>query len=352
MQFQGMGKPPLGIVFDSDMGNRIDSTLALSLLYGLDGKNECRVVCVTTSVHNLKSAALCETMARFYSGAPSGGGGFPSFGRTLPVGMSVEGKVQPETPIINAVVDRKNSDGTPVYQHGINKLTDTAETPALIRNAFTAQQDQNCAVVLAGPATNLAQVLALQGAKEWITRKVRYLVVSGGAFPDGPAEAHIKSNIAAAKKLFDEWPGPIIAAGSEIGDKITFPAASIEKDFAWSKAHPVVDAYRAHKAMPYDAPTWDMAAVLHAIRPTQGFFKLSEPGRISVTDDGRTKFTRSADGKHQHLILDPTTQEKIVQTYTELVSAKPVERTPFRFRQQQQKKAAPPPPAQTPKPQN
>jgi inosine-uridine nucleoside N-ribohydrolase len=351
MQFSGMSKPPLGVIFDCDMGNRIDTALALSLLYGLDGKNECRVICVTTSMHNLKSAAFCETVGRFYSGAVAGGGGFPSFGRSLPVGMSVEGKVQPETPMLAATLDRKNPDGTPVYQHGIHKLTDTAETPALIRNAFTSQQDQNCVVVLAGPATNLAQVLRLPDVKDWITRKVKYLVVSGGTFPDGPAEAHIKADVAAAKRLVAEWPSPIVVAGQEIGAKLLYPAASIEKDFAWSKAHPVVDAYRAFKPMPYDAPTWDMAAVLHAVRPTQGFFKLSEPGRISVGDDGRTKFTAAADGKHQYLILDPAQQEKIVQTYTELVSAKPVERTPFRFRQQQ-KKAATPPKASETKPQN
>lgn len=345
MQFPGMGKPPLGVIFDCDMGNRIDTALALSLLYGLDGKNECRVICVATSVNNLKSAALCETMGRFYSGAVAGGGGFPSFGRSLPVGMSVEGKVQPETPIMAAVLDRKNPDGTPLYPQSIHKLTDTAETPALIRNAFTSQQDQNCVVVLAGPATNLAQVLSLPDTKDWITRKSRYLVVSAGAFPEGPAEAHIRANIPAAKKLFEEWPGKIIAAGSEVGDHLQFPSASVEKDFAWSKAHPIVDAYRAYKTMPYDAPTWDMAAVLHAVRPTQGLFKLSEPGRIRVADDGRTKFTATADGNHHYLIFDPAQKEKILQTYTELVSAKPVERT-FRFRpQQQQKKAATPPPA-------
>ena len=49
MQFPGNVKPPVGIVFDSDMGNRIDTALAMSLLYGLDGKNEARVVSVSVS---------------------------------------------------------------------------------------------------------------------------------------------------------------------------------------------------------------------------------------------------------------------------------------------------------------
>ena len=45
MQFPGQGKPPVGIIFDCDMGNSIDDALALALLYGFDGKNEARVIC-------------------------------------------------------------------------------------------------------------------------------------------------------------------------------------------------------------------------------------------------------------------------------------------------------------------
>ena len=58
MQFPGQGKPPLGIVFDSDFGNRIDDALALALLYGFDGKNEARVVSMSVTKSNLKAAAL------------------------------------------------------------------------------------------------------------------------------------------------------------------------------------------------------------------------------------------------------------------------------------------------------
>jgi hypothetical protein len=38
-QFPGQGKPPIGIVFDSDLGNGIDDALALAMLYGFEGKN-------------------------------------------------------------------------------------------------------------------------------------------------------------------------------------------------------------------------------------------------------------------------------------------------------------------------
>ncbi len=331
MQAQRQEKPAVGIIFDTGLGNSIDEALALALLYGLDGKSEARVVSLSVSNPNLKAAALCEAIGRFYAGAASGA--FGAIGRTLPVGLADEGRMPEETPMLTAPLSRRNEEGAPLYSHGIEKLSDTAEVKALIRNALTVQYDQNCIVVLTGPASNLARALELPGIKDLISRKVRFLSVVGGAYPansDRPPQYNIKADITAAKKLFAEWPTPFVASGEEVGASLLFPASSIEKDFAWSPAHPVVDAYRAYKPMPYDAPTWAMAAVLYAIRPKEGYFKVSEPGAISVLDDGRTKFTPSPEGKHRYLILDPAQKELVIKTYTEIASAKPVPRQPRR----------------------
>ncbi|HUS06204.1 MAG TPA: nucleoside hydrolase [Bryobacteraceae bacterium] len=326
MQFAGQAKPPVGIIFDCDMGNSIDAALALALLYGLDGKNEARVVSISVSKSNLKSAAYCEAFGRFYAGAVSGA--FNSAGRTLPVGMAIHGKDQRDTPMLTVPLAKVNAKGDPVYAHGIHKLNDTAEVAALIRNAFTAQHDENALVVLAGPATNLAQVLDLPGAKELIAKKVRLLAVAAGAYPAGKPEPHIQADIAAAKKVFAEWPTPIVASGYEVGEALRYPASSIEKDFGWTEDHPVVDAYRAYKPMPYDAPTWDMSPVLYAIRTKEEYFQLSAPGTITVNDDASTRFSESAGGKHRYLIVDPAQRERIIKAYVELVSARPVPKQP------------------------
>ena len=348
MQNQGQERPPTGIIFDCGLGNSIDEALALALLYGVDGKNEARVISLSVSKPNLKAAALCEAIARFYGGASSGA--FGAVGRTLPVGLADEGKSPEDTPMLTAPLSRLNDAGAPLYSHGVEKLTDTAEVRALIRNALSQLPDQSCVVVLTGPATNLARTLDLPGVKELIARKARFLSIAGGAYPDGPPQSNVKADIAAAKKLFAEWPTPIVACGGEIGASLLYPASSIEKDFAWSPAHPVVDAYRAYRPMPYDAPTCAMAALLYAVRPQEGYFKLSEPGLISVLDDGRTKFTPSPEGKRRYLILDPEQKERVIKTYIEIASAKPAPRQPrFRRQQQQQQQQAPPKPP-TPKP--
>jgi hypothetical protein len=328
MQFPRSGKPPVGVVFDSDLGNTVDDALALALLYGLDGRNEARVVGLSVTKSNLKAAAFCDAVARFYAAG--------SFFRSLPIGLAEDGRMAEDTPMLTGPLTRRDAAGAPVHKHGIETMVDTADPAASIRNALTAQHDGNCIVVLTGPATNLTRVLDLHGAKDLIERKVRYLCMAAGAFPEGGPEPGIKGDIPAARRLFAEWPTAIIASGQEIGEAVPFPAASIESDFAWSPAHPIADAYRAYKSMPFDAPSWAMAAVLHAIRPHEGYFKVSDPGTITILEDGRSKFSASATGKHRHLILDPAQKERIVKAYTEIASAKPVPRMRFRPQQQQQ----------------
>ena len=330
-QFQ-QGKPSIGVVFDSAMGSSIDDALALAMLFGLQGKGECRVVSVSVSKCNLKAAAYADALVRFFTGPPG------PFGAPMAIGMATTGLMPEDTAMLSVPLAKLDPEGKPLYGRGIVKLNDTADTSALIRNAFSAQYDDNTVVVLSGPATNLARMLDLPGAKDLVARKVRLLVVDAGDFAGGGASAYIKADVASARRLFAEWPTPIVAGGAEVGVSLLFPSASLEKEFAWTPNHPVVDAYRACHAPPFDAPTGAMAAGLYAVRPEAGYFKLSEPGVIQVGDDGRTRFQPSAGGKQRYLIADPAQKDKILQAYTELASTKPVPRAP-RFRGAQKKQA-------------
>jgi hypothetical protein len=310
----------MGIVFDCDMGNTIDDALALALLYGFQGKNTIRVISVSVNKPNLKAAEYCDVVTRFYNGEPGG------FNAPSPIGLALAPHMDPDPAMVAAPLARQTPEGKPQYSCGIAKLNDTADPIAQIRNALTAQVDQNAVVVLTGPATNLDGVLNLPGARDVIARKVKFLCA-----------ADFSRDLSGARKLLAEWPTPIVYAGPELGSALPFPGSSIEKDFAWSPAHPIVDAYRAYKPMPYDAPSWAMTAVLHAARPAEPDFKLSEPGTLAVLDEGRIRFTPSAQGKHRQLIYDPEQKDKIIQLYTELASAKPAPRQQ-RFRPDVKKK--------------
>ncbi|WP_321477268.1 hypothetical protein [uncultured Paludibaculum sp.] len=353
MQFSGLAKPPIGIVFDSALGDGIDDVLALSVIYALEAHSETRLVSTSTTKSSLRSAMFAEVLSRFLMGPPPvpRAGAFAGFQRPVPtIGMPDNGKLGQDTPVIQAVLDKKKADGTPVYARSIAKLNDTADPATLIRNALTAQHDGNCLVLLAGPATNLARTMALAGSMELIKAKVKCLLLSWGGDPEGAADASVKADVAAARQLLENWPTPILAVGSGLGTDLAYPGHSVGKDFTWADAHPVVDSYLAYRTMPYDAPAPSLAAVLHAIRPESGFTE-SPLGTISVMDDGRTRFIAGASGTHRYLMVDPARKAEILRTYVEIVSAKPLPR-PMRRRPPEKKDEVPSPAAKPPDPAN
>lgn len=314
MQLRAQTRPSLGVVFDSDMGSRVETALALAVLYGLDGKGECRVVATVSSRTSLLSAAYCEVVGRFYAGAVSGA--FGSLVRTLPVGLAADGKIPGDTPLLTAPLGRKHADGSPLYGHGIEHLNDTAEAHNLVRNALTAQHDQNAAVILAGPPTNLLKTLRMPGAKPLIEAKVKHLVC---ASPQAAKELEAAG-----------WPSPIVSVSPSLGAAVSFPVSTLEKEFSWSEMHPVADAL---KAWGKDSPTGELAAVLYAVRAQEKAFALSEPvGRI------------------RQLMLEPAEKDRLQQLYIELATAKPVPRQPRMRRPVVEEPKPVPPPATAAKP--
>src|SRR5215510_8691590 len=113
---RGTARPPIGIAFDGDLGNRIDAMLAVAMLNGLSIKAEARRISLSVSRPSLVSAQLADVVAGFYRGRPAGGasGG---------VGAITEGVIgvpegQPpadDKPALAATLSKKTADGTRVY---------------------------------------------------------------------------------------------------------------------------------------------------------------------------------------------------------------------------------------------
>ena len=66
--------------------------------------------------------------------------------------------------------------------------------------------------------------------------------------------------------------------------------------------------------MPYDAPGFDLAAILYAVHPEQGYFGVSEPGTVTVGSDGTMRFAPGGTGKVRSLILDPSKKDDVIDT--------------------------------------
>ena len=323
MQFGRRGQPPpLGVLYDSSLDGGIDQVLALAMLFGFSATQQVRVPSVSTSRFNLKTAAFLDVVARFF--AADLAGDFVSNKIPLPIGMHSAGKQSDAVaPMLSAALTKAGGEGAPVYPRGIEKLNDTADPVALMRNALSGQTDQNGAIILAGQPANLLALMANPDGRTWPAKKVRVLSIAAGRFTDGPADPIVRADVAGFRKLLAEWPTRVVMAGTELNDALPFPGSSLDAIAAWAPNHPVVDAYRAYKPMPYDAPTQALAAVLSTVSPEDNYFELSEPGTITVLDNGRTRFTPTPTGRHHYLIVRPEQKERVLETYVKLVTTQP-----------------------------
>lgn len=325
MQLAGRA-PATQFIFDSDMGNRIDTALAFAVMCGNAGRADghAALAAVLTSKANLSSAAFCDAVRKFYERPQPPG---PNGGAPRPVGYSkigyrIDGLTPESTPLLDAVVGKKDAAGEPVYKQDADSIPGVIDSVSALRNTILDLPDASTVVVETGPPLSTSRAMWPATLPETIAQKVRLLVIAAGRYPSGSDDIHIAPDVKAMRLLLEKWPTRIVACGAEIGDELKFPASALEK-FSWAQNHPIVDAYRAAQAMPYDATAWETAAALYAVRPEAGYFGLSAPGTISVDDAGRVSFAENAEGKHRYLTLDASKRQAVVDAMVELASSQP-----------------------------
>ena len=165
MQEPGRGavRPPIGIAFDGDLGNRIDAMLAVAMLNGFTAKTEARRISLSVSRPSLVSAQLADVSPRSTEAvrpaALAAACRRDHRGHDRHAGRR---RLRPTTSQLSPRrSSKKTADGTPDYTSAITSLIDTAESAILIRNLLLAQHDGNAAIVLAGPATGVVRMLGL-----------------------------------------------------------------------------------------------------------------------------------------------------------------------------------------------
>ncbi len=317
---------PVKLIFDTDMGNDVDDALALALVFALENRGECELLAVSITKDHEEVAPYVDALNTFY-------------GRSdVPIGILKDGAT-PEASRFTGVTLETSSDadGSLVYPHDLRLGDPVRDATDVLREALADQPDQSVVIVQVGFSTNLARLLTSDGDRhsslggtELVSRKVKLLSIMAGAFTPINGNTHLEYNvvqdITSAQALATTWPTPIVWSGFEIGLAIRYPAASIENDFRYRDRHPIPESYQAYIPTPHERPTWDLTSVLHAVRPERGYFELSEPGRVSVADNGETTFTADPESLHTYLKLDPANVGRIQELMATLVSEPPQSR--------------------------
>jgi inosine-uridine nucleoside N-ribohydrolase len=302
---------PVRLIFDTDMGNDIDDALALAMIHALETRGEAKLLAVTTTKDNQFVGPFIDLVDTFYK-RPG-----------IPIGTVRDGKTRDDGKYLRQVVE------SGFYPHTLSDSQKAPDALSVLRKTLAAEKDRSVVIVQVGFSTNLARLLdsrpdvaSMLPGRELVRIKVRLICVMAGHFPKGPAEYNVKTDVESARKLFTDSPVPIVFSGYEIGKQILYPATSIEHDFGYVPHHPIADAYRDYMPMPYDRPTWDLTAVLYAVRP-RNLFGLSPNGRVTVDDQGVTTFTEDKNGSQRYLVATPEQGQHALAQMIELATSRP-----------------------------
>jgi hypothetical protein len=154
----------------------------------------------------------------------------------------------------------------------------------------------------------------LAGSKAYFAERVKRMVLVDTGEP--------VRDPAALRQAVAACPAPVFVCGSDVGETLTFPAARLDEAFGWAPMHPVADAYRAYRPIRYDAPLWDLAALYFTLKPDAPFFRLSEPGGLTVSEGGGVRFV-AGQGNVRRVSVDPASRDAAINTFLEILSAQP-----------------------------
>lgn len=316
------GSEPVRLIFDTDMGNDVDDALALAMIHALESRGECKLLAVTLTKDNEYSAPFVDLVNTFY-----GRGG-------VPIGVVRGGATPEDGKYIRQVATARKS-GKVLYPHDLSSGKEAPEATELLRKILASEGDGSVVIAQVGFSTNLSRLLDSKGDKysnltgaELVAKKVKLLSIMAGAFKAIDKNEHfleynITCDIPAAKKLFSEWPTPVVISGFEIGIAVAYPIESIQNDYEYVEHHPIKDAYELYCGLEHNRPTWDLTSVLYGVRPERKYFDLSETGKVTVEDDGFTRFEADAKGTRRYLILNEAQKVRVTEALTLLSSQPP-----------------------------
>jgi inosine-uridine nucleoside N-ribohydrolase len=287
---------PVRIIFDTDMANDCDDAGALAVLHALADKGEAEILAIVTNRKDPSgaSAAACAAINAYY-GRPD-----------IPIGTDKDGaKTKGRTPSSYAPALRDE------FPHHAKPDDQMPDAVAVLRRVLAAAPDKSITYCSVGALSNLEDLLRSQpddlsplSGLELIEKKIQLTVIMGGGFPrTANPETNIKLDPAAAITVVNEWPGPILWQGYEVGAAI-ITGAELQKTPA---ASPVRRAFelRMHHGAPalaHGKPSYDQATVLLAVRgPQPELWDVIEKGRVIFDSDGHCQWSRDWSKAHRYV---------------------------------------------------
>lgn len=287
---------PVPVLFDTDMASDCDDAGALAVLHALADLGEAEILAVVT---NRKcpanaSAAAASAINHWY-GKPE-----------IPIGTDKDGAKtrNPRTSSFTPAL----RDGFPHSAKPDNEMPDAL---AVYRKVLASQPDGSVVICSVGALSNLEDLLRsapdelspLAGA-ELVRAKVKHTVIMGGAFPrTSQPETNIRLDPAAAVTVVNEWPGPLLFTGWEVG-RVLSCGSELKSTPATNPVRRAFELrpYRKGRAIDAGKPAYDQTAVLLAVRgPDPELWQVVDKGRVVFDSDGHCQWKRDPPKRHAYV---------------------------------------------------
>jgi inosine-uridine nucleoside N-ribohydrolase len=314
------------IIFDTDLGPDSDDAGALAVLHALAMKGEAEILAIMCSTQNPWCAPCADAINTYYN--------LPD----IPVGTlkgpgSLGGSEEWYGDSFNGYIAGHFENDIKHGEYAANALT-------LYRKILSAQPDTSVHIVVTGPLTNLHDLLSSksdQSSKlngyELIEKKVKYLSVMGGKYPQG-GESNFMVDPQSTREVVQKWPTPILFCGYEIGEDL-LTGQRLGKETPAN--NPVRVAYhlwdlqfarRFEKDFNPESGIWphssyDQTAVLFAVRGLKDYWMAVSSGFNDIGEDGSNHWRKDAEKDHSYLVeLMP--RKKLAKIIEDLMVLQPI----------------------------
>jgi inosine-uridine nucleoside N-ribohydrolase len=302
---------PVSVIFDSDMGPDYDDVGAITLLHAFADSGHANILATVASTRYEGVASVFDVLNTYF-GRPD-----------LPIGVPGEHALNTR--------DYQHWSDTLIarYSHDIKSNADAEDAISVYRRVLAAQPDNSVTIITVGFLTNIADLLRSEpdnfsdlNGRALVKRKVKQLVCMAGGFPSFK-EYNIKEDAASSKYVFENFEGPILFSGFEIGVKIKTGLPLIYDESIQNS--PVKDVFRISIPMSAEDKdgrmSWDQTAVLVGIKGTDPWYR-TQSGTIKVADDGSNTWVNDS-GKHRYLI-EERPAEDVERLINELMKHQPM----------------------------
>lgn len=282
---------PTSVIFDMDICGDCTNYGALTLLHELCRRNEAKLL-ATTICHNSPIGASAVEILNKYYNSP------------VPIGIFHSLCLPQHTKFPEIIVNE--------FKEHLLTEEDIPDSVDVMRQVLASQDDKSVVIVVCGGLSSVAALLASRGdeyssldGRSLVEQKVSKVVIMAGNFsPEADphkAEWNIGLSIPAAQKFCQDCPCEAVFTGFEIGYEIQSFGRFVSDG---PKDHP---GRRAYESFDVEVAiggrySWDHTAVLEAVRPDAGYWYHHEPGRISVSNEGYTKWRQEENGKQTYLL--------------------------------------------------